>query len=142
MRIGEVALRAGLRPSAIRYYERMGLLPPPRRASGRRQYGGEVLNRLAVIRYARQTGFTMAEIKRLVSGVSGRTPPAERWRVLANRKITEIDAWMEKAAQMRGMLERALRCNCPTLEDCGRAFLSKDKPSRGAAPGETRAQRR
>lgn len=123
MTIGEVARRAGLRPSAIRYYERIGLLPRPPRISGRRLYGDEVFNRLAVIHYAKQTGFTTAEIKRLVGGFAGSTPPSARWRELANRKIAEMDALIAKAGGIKVMLGRALRCECPTLEDCGRTIL-------------------
>src|ERR671921_206234 len=59
--IGEVARRAGLATSAIRYYERAGVLPPAERVGGRRRYGPEAVRRLAVIGIAQQAGFTLAE---------------------------------------------------------------------------------
>jgi len=80
--IGEVARRAGVRPSALRYYERIGVLPLPGRENGRRQYDEEVLRevlgRLAIVRVAQQAGFTIAEIRTLLDGFSEDTPPSER----------------------------------------------------------------
>src|SRR5918992_1339605 len=65
--IGEVARRAGLQPSAIRYYEQIGLLPAPGRQSGRRRYDPAVLDRLTVIRVGQAAGLTLAEIRELVA---------------------------------------------------------------------------
>jgi MerR family transcriptional regulator, redox-sensitive transcriptional activator SoxR len=122
MSIGEVARRAGVRPSALRYYERVGLLPPPERTNGRRRYGGEVLHevldRLAVVRVAQQAGFTISEIRTLLDGFSEDTPPSERWRVLAQDKLPEVEALVERALGMKRLLERGLRCDCLRLEDC------------------------
>jgi MerR family redox-sensitive transcriptional activator SoxR len=122
MGIGEVARRAGVRPSALRYYEGIGMLPRPERANGRRRYGGEVLRevleRLAVIRAAQQAGFTITEIRALLDGFSEDTPPSERWRVLAREKLPEVEALVERALGMKRLLERGLRCECLRLEDC------------------------
>jgi MerR family redox-sensitive transcriptional activator SoxR len=122
MSIGEVAHRAGLRPSALRYYEGVGLLPAPERTNGRRRYGGEVLrevlDRLAVVRVAQQAGFTISEIGTLLDGFSEDTPPSERWRLLAEEKLPEVDALIERALGMKDLLERGLRCECLRLEDC------------------------
>src|SRR3712207_6466465 len=122
MSIGEVAQRAGVRPSALRYYESIGMLPTPERESGRRRYDGEmlreVLDRLAVVRVAQQAGFTISEIRMLLDGFSEDTPPPERWRVLAREKLPEIEALMERALGMKNLLERGLRCECLRLEDC------------------------
>ncbi len=81
--IGEVARRARIQPSALRYYERVGLLDPPPRVGGRRQYDPRVLHRLAAIGVAQQAGFTIAEIKTLLNGFAAETPAAARWRALA-----------------------------------------------------------
>jgi MerR family transcriptional regulator, redox-sensitive transcriptional activator SoxR len=122
MSIGEVGHRAGLRPSALRYYEGVGLLPAPERTNGRRRYDGEVLRevleRLAVVRVAQQAGFTISEIKTLLNGFSNDTPPSERWRLLAEEKLPEVDALIERAQGMKDLLERGLRCECLRLEDC------------------------
>ena len=119
MRIGEVAREAGLAASAIRYYERLGLLPKPSRVSGKRLYEASVLEWLSLIALAREAGFTMAEIKRLVTGFTPGTMPAARWRELATRKLSEIDAIVVRAERMRAVLRVALDCGCFRLKDCG-----------------------
>lgn len=122
MSIGEVARRADVRTSALRYYERVGVLPGPGRVNGRRRYNGEVLrevlDRLAVVRVAQQAGFTIAEIRELLDGFSEDTPPSERWRVLAHEKLPEVEALVERALGMKRLLERGLVCECLRLEDC------------------------
>ena len=122
MSIGEVARQAGVRPSALRYYEGIGLLPRPERENGRRRYEGEVLrevlDRLAVVRVAQQAGFTINEIGVLLEGFFEDVPPSERWRVLASEKLPEIEALVERALSMKQLLERGLRCECLRLEDC------------------------
>ena len=122
MSIGEVARNTGVRPSALRYYEGVGLLPLPERANGRRRYDGEllseVLDRLAVVRVAKQAGFTISEIRTLLDGFSEDTPPSERWRILARDKLPEVEALLERALSMKDLLERGLRCECLRLEEC------------------------
>ena len=117
--IGEAARRAGVAPSALRYWEREGLLPATR-INGRRHYDEQALRRLAVIDLAKRAGFTVAEIRRLFSGFPDGTPPSERWKALAEGKLAEIDALIESADAMRSTLEEALRCRCSSLEDCAR----------------------
>ncbi len=119
MRIGEVARRAGIEPSAIRYYEGAGLLHPPARTGGKRRYEESVLDWLALIGLARQAGLTIAEIRELIAGFAPDTPPAERWQALATRKLAEVDALVARAERMRVVLRRALACECVRLEDCG-----------------------
>ncbi len=122
--IGAVARRAGLRPSAIRYYESMGLLPAPARAGGRRRYDDDVLPRLALIAAAQQMGFTVAEIGTLLHGFSPDTPASARWRVLAAQKLPEVEALIARAEGMKRLLEEALTCGCLTLDACARALPS------------------
>jgi MerR family redox-sensitive transcriptional activator SoxR len=130
MGIGAVANRAGVRPSALRYYERIGLLPRPGRENGRRRYDGEALrealDRLAVVRVAQQAGFTISEIRTLLDGFSDDTPPSERWRDLARDKLPEVEALVERALGMKDILERGLRCECMSLEEC--ALVGKEAP--------------
>ncbi len=130
MSIGEVARMAGVRPSALRYYERIGLLPRPGRENGRRRYDGkaqrEALDRLAVVRVAQQAGFTISEIRTLLNGFSEDTPPSERWRVLAQDKLPEVEALVERALGMKAILERGLRCECLSLEEC--ALVGDEAP--------------
>ncbi len=113
--IGEVAERAGLNPSALRYYEDVGLVAPAARVSGRRHYDASVLDRLRVIACARAAGFTIAEIVELL--VDGECEPG-RWRPLAQRKLVEIKALIDKAEATRRLLEESLACDCRALEQC------------------------
>ena len=115
--IGEVARRSGLRTSAIRYYEQEGLVPAPARASGRRSYSGEIFTALAVIRLAQAAGFTIPEIRKLMSGF-GDEPASARWRSLAKEKLVEVEAMIERAQAMKRLLEEGVRCGCLRLEDC------------------------
>ena len=113
---------AGIRPSALRYYESVGVLPKPARVNGRRRYDGEVLrgvlDRLAVVGIAQQAGFTVAEIRTLLHGFSADDPPSERWRIMAREKLTEVEALIERAQGMKRVLERGLGCECLRIEDC------------------------
>lgn len=130
MVIGEVARRSGINASAIRYYEKAGLLAEPERVNGRRRYGPEVLDLLAAIRLAQRAGFTIAETRTLMRGFSAEEPPSERWRIFACEKLTEVEALIERARAMKRLLERGLRCECLTTEDC--ALLEEERWS--AAP--------
>ncbi len=115
--IGEVARRTGLTTSAIRFYEREGLLPVPPRSSGRRSYSRDVFTALAVIRLAQEAGFTISEIRGLMSGF-GDEPASARWRTLAKAKLVEIQGVIERAQAMKALLEEGVRCGCLRLEDC------------------------
>jgi MerR family redox-sensitive transcriptional activator SoxR len=123
MSIGDVARKMGLRSSAIRYYERLGLIPMAPRLSGRRRYDDRVLERLAMVRFAKHVGFSIAEIKVLLSGVEGR-PPTERWRKLAAEKVAQVDAFVAQARKIRKMLSETLDFQCPRLVERGRALPS------------------
>jgi MerR family transcriptional regulator, redox-sensitive transcriptional activator SoxR len=124
MTIGEVARRTSLRASAIRYYEKIGLLPKTQRIGGQRRFGPEVLNYLAVIDVAKRAGFRMDEIRRLFHGFGRGIPAFHRWQLLAQRKIAEMDELIARAKKMKRLLEKADRCKCFDLEDCGKAFLA------------------
>jgi MerR family redox-sensitive transcriptional activator SoxR len=116
--IGEVARRAGVRPSTLRYYESVGLLPPPSRVHGHRRYDPSVFSLLALLRMAQQAGFTLAEMHLLVHGFSQETPASERWQQLARQKLEEVEALIAHAQQTKQLLERLVQCECLRLEDC------------------------
>lgn len=120
--IGEVAARCGIASSAIRYYESEGLLPKAGRHGGRRYYDEAILDRLGMIDLAKQAGFTIAEIKQLMRGFGGRTPPSQRWQALTQRKLAELEERIAEAERMKQVLARLARCHCPSVEDCGRAL--------------------
>jgi MerR family transcriptional regulator, redox-sensitive transcriptional activator SoxR len=121
MTIGEVAKRSGLRPSAIRYYERVGLLPKPLRTGGQRRYDSRILARLAVLERAKNCGFTLDEVRQLFNDF-GR--PSERWQRVARTKIVELDALMERIKTMKELIVR--RCQCADLDECGRRILASE----------------
>jgi MerR family redox-sensitive transcriptional activator SoxR len=124
--ISEVARQIRLRPSAIRYYERIGLLPPAERLGGQRRYDSTVLYRLAIIQRARQLGFTLNEIRHLFFGFRDVTRPSERWRTLSQRKLAELDELMNGIKAVRGVLKMLMRkCRCDTLDQCGKGILRR-----------------
>jgi len=122
LRIGEVAERTGIAPSAIRYYEDEGLIPRPARRSGQRVYDASVVDQLGLIALAKGAGFTVAEIKKLLGGFTRRTPPGERWRALTQAKMAELEERIAEAERMKRVLRAVMRCQCPTLADCSRAM--------------------
>ena len=121
MTIGTLAKQAGVAPSAIRYYERVGVLPAPLRRSGRRDYDPDAVAQLAIVQFAVSLGFTLRETKQLVQGFPNSASAASRWRQLASTKAKELDAVIARATMMKTMLERiGTNCRCDTLVQCGR----------------------
>jgi len=120
--IGQVAARAGVAASAIRFYETEGLLPKAPRRNGRRVYAPDVLDRLGFIELAKRAGFSVAETRRLLAGFSRRTPAGARWRALADRKLAELEGRIQEARRMQAVLRVLVRCECPTLDDCARGM--------------------
>ena len=118
--ISQVAQEIRLRPSAIRYYEQIGLLPRAERLSGQRRYDPTVLYRLAIIQRARQLGFTLSEIRHLFFGFRDTTRASERWRTLSQRKLAELDDLMDGIKAVQGVLKKLMtKCRCDTLAQCG-----------------------
>lgn len=115
--IGAVSQAAGISTSALRYYESMGLIPAPNRINGRRVYDETVFSYLATIQLAQESGFTVAEIKRLLDSCN--SPPKDRrWKDLAKTKVEELDRTINRAKAMKKILHQWLDCECVTLEDC------------------------
>ena len=123
--IGEVARRAGLRTSAIRYYESIGVLPEPVREGGQRRYTDETVRRLRVIDVAKRAGFTLDQARVLLAAGESGSPAFERLRELAEHKLPEVDALIERAHAMRAWLQAATTCDCATLDVC--ALFSPEK---------------
>ena len=121
--ISEVARVFGLRTSAIRYYEQIGILPPPIRKNGRRRYNQSALFRIAVVRRARETGFTLEEIRELFFGFPPGTPPPKRWHKLSQRKVAELRERMKRLKLMETLLKRVESCRCDALDECGEEIL-------------------
>ncbi len=126
--ISEVAQQVGLQPSAIRYYERIGLLPPPQRVSGQRRYDTSALYRLAIIQWARRLGFTLDEIRRLFFGFRNVTRASQRWQTLSRKKLAELDGLMDGIKTVRRLLKKMMQnCRCDTLEQCGKGIFQSGR---------------
>jgi MerR family redox-sensitive transcriptional activator SoxR len=123
--ISDVARLFGLRTSAIRYYEQIGILPPPLRKNGQRRYDKSALFRLAVVQRARETGFTLEEIRELFFGFPPGTRPPKRWHQHSQRKIAELRDQMKRLKLMETLLKRVETCRCDALDECGEKILRK-----------------
>jgi DNA-binding transcriptional MerR regulator len=112
--IGELARRAGVTTSALRYYEELGLLPPPARISGQRRYPESAARLVAAILLYSDAGFTLAEQKALMAPRDG-TPG---WRQLAQRKLAELDEQIARAQAAREAIRHGLRCPHEDITQC------------------------
>jgi MerR family transcriptional regulator, redox-sensitive transcriptional activator SoxR len=141
MPIGEVAERAGMSTSRIRFYESRGLLPEPERAGGKRRYDEEVLRRLEIIDAAQRVGFTLEEIRDLLG--SRDEVAHERLRQLAVMKLPELDDLIARATSVRRVLKICSRCNCESIDVC-RMFDERVLPLRDhtATSAASRSRRR
>jgi MerR family redox-sensitive transcriptional activator SoxR len=117
--IGEVAREAAVSISAIRFYERNGLLPEAERVGGKRRFGADIVRRLQAIGVAQQAGFSLDEVRALLDSIDAGAPAHEELQALAARKLPEIDALIERAGAMRDWLAIASACGCESLDDCG-----------------------
>jgi DNA-binding transcriptional MerR regulator len=112
--IGELARRAGVTASALRYYEELGLLPAPARISGQRRYPESAARLVAAILLYSDAGFTLAEQKALMAPRNG-TPG---WRQLAQRKLAELDEQIARAQAAREAIRHGLRCPHEDITQC------------------------
>ena len=127
--IGQVARAAGIAASALRYYEKAGLVPAPPRRSRQRRYAESIFGRLELIRLALDAGFTIRETRTLLSGFAAGTRPADRWRALAVRKLPQLEQTIERAQQMKQLLESSFHCRCLSFADC-EAYLNASRRRR------------
>ena len=123
--ITAVAREAGVRPSTLRYYERIGLLPSARRVAGRRRYDVCALKRLELIAYAKRAGFSLAEIQILQESAYRGNPPALLWCDLAKGKAAELDQVIVRAQEAKRRLATLARCRCRNLAECGDRLRKK-----------------
>lgn len=127
--IGQVADSAGLNASAIRYYEREGILPQPERSGGQRRYTDETVRRLQVIDIAKRAGFTLDEIRLILDADANDELRDTELRALADRKISEVEALIARAEAMREWLMKARECQCSSLELCDLFVSLSDSPA-------------
>jgi len=130
--IGQLARRFGLNTSAIRYYERVGVLPEPARQSGQRRYGPDAVKRLEALQAAKQAGFTLEEARLLLQRSEAGDPLHQSLRELAARKLPEVEALIARTMTLRSWLLAASDCSCDTLDAC--ALFSDAGAERDALP--------
>jgi MerR family redox-sensitive transcriptional activator SoxR len=139
--ISQVARQVELRPSAIRYYESIGILPAAERSSGQRRYDETALYRLAVIQRARQIGFSLEDIRRLFFGFRANTPAGDRWRKLSVQKLAELETLVGHIQTIQGVLRKQGNCSCTKLEQCGKAMFLKSCEGRAAKSGSSKKRK-
>ena len=123
--ISEVAKQIGVKASAIRYYEEIGILPKAQRISGQRRYDNAVLYRLALIQRSQQMGFSLDEVKQLFFGFRANMPISERWKKLSQKKLAELDTLAEQIKTMQDLLKKMSdHCTCSALEQCGKGIFN------------------
>ena len=155
--IGELAQRAGVAASALRFYEAQGLISGGRSAAGRRQYPRHVLRRVAFIRAAQAVGLGLAEIHAALAGLpEGRTPTKADWQRLGAAWQPLLDARIAALTRLRDQLASCIGCGCLSLKVCalynpqdqaarrgnGARYLAGDAPAEplaGPAPRRARA---
>ena len=126
--VGEVARRAGLRPSAVRYYEAEGLIPVAERVGGWRRFSPTVLDRLALIRMATHVGFSLKEVKVLVGALDAGGTGTPELAALAQAKVPEVEAVLARTQGLLELLRSAAACHCPTLQACVARFEAQGSP--------------
>ena len=113
--IGEVAAETGLATSAIRYYEDLGLIEPVGRVSGRRLFPDSVPRRLRAITAAREAGFSLDEIRRLLDS---QTEGSDDWIELVQAKIIETQGRIKRLRLIEKTLRDSLTCGCRAWDEC------------------------
>lgn len=137
--IGELGRRTGLAPSALRYYERAGLLMPDGRTNGRRYYSSASGERIALIRLCQDAGFTLAEVRAFVAAGSRRDPS---WTRLMEAKLLDLEASIARAKRAKALIQHGLACRHRELSMCPnfRAALKARLCSEGSAGKQNRLQ--
>ena len=134
--IGELAARSGLAISALRFYERKGLIKSERTRGNQRRYPREILRRVAVIKVAQRAGIPLGRIREVFRELpSERTPTARDWAVISARWRTELDERIRKLTQLRNELTNCIGCGCLSLKSCPLYNPSDEVARRG--PGST-----
>jgi MerR family redox-sensitive transcriptional activator SoxR len=132
LRIAEVAEQTGFTRSTLRYYEQIGLLPPPERVSGRRAYSEEAVGRLRVIALARSLDFPLDDIRELLDGFPASTPASTRWQHANQARIAALEEQAADIKRMLGLLRHLSEdCDCPDLTQCASAWTDRESAAGG-----------
>ncbi len=139
--IGEIASRSGFAPSAVRFYEREGLIRAERTGGGQRRFPRSQLRRLAFIRAARHVGLTLDEIRSALATLpASRTPTRQDWTRLSRGWRARLDTEIEALVALRNGLDSCIGCGCLSLRTC-RLANPQDSAARNG-PGAVYLPRR
>ncbi|WTW94977.1 redox-sensitive transcriptional activator SoxR [Streptomycetaceae bacterium NBC_01309] len=117
--VAEVAKRSGFAASALRFYEREGLLAAHRTGGGQRRYERHVLRRLAFIRAARHVGLSLDEIRDALATLpESRTPTKADWARISRGWRSRLDAEIAALTTLRDGLDSCIGCGCLSLQRC------------------------
>lgn len=116
--IGQLAEKADVNASTLRYYESIGLLPSPNRKNGQRRYDERLLDRINFIKVAQQTGFSIQEIVVLLEGFETDNSLSKRWEQMAEQKRSELEERKRQINSMIQILDNGLSCKCITWSEC------------------------
>jgi MerR family redox-sensitive transcriptional activator SoxR len=133
--IGEVAERAGIATSALRFYESNGLIRSDRTEAGHRRYHADVLRRVGFIRVAQRVGLSLAEIRAALDGLpDARTPTRRDWERLASQWRPMLDERIALLEAMRDKLDGCIGCGCLSLDTCAMYNPDDIAADRGTGP--------
>ncbi len=117
--IGEVASRTGVPTSALRFYERQGLIGAHRSTGGQRRIHRDELRRIAFVRVAQRVGLTLEEIRTALATLpGGRTPTAADWQRLSRSWRPRLDEQIAVLQRLRDQLSSCIGCGCLSLRAC------------------------
>jgi MerR family transcriptional regulator, redox-sensitive transcriptional activator SoxR len=132
--IGEVAARSGVAPSALRFYEREGLIAAARSSGNQRRYDRAVLRRIAFIQAGRAAGISLTRIRAALDGLPGHRSPSRRdWERLSNRWRDDLDARIATLEALRDRLTTCIGCGCLSIDKC--ELLNPDDEAAGKGAG-------
>jgi MerR family redox-sensitive transcriptional activator SoxR len=131
--IGEVAERSGVAPSALRFYERRGLIASTRTDGNQRRYDRAVLRRIALLQAGRAAGISLVEIRDALAGLpTSRTPSRADWERLSNRWRDDLDTRIETLQALRERLTTCIGCGCLSIDKCELLNPDDEAAARGA----------
>ena len=131
--IGEIAHRAGLATSALRYYEREGLVTAERTAGGQRRYPRSVLRRLAFVRAAQNVGLSLEEVRSALATLpAARNPTKGDWQRLSQTWQARLDEQIRGLEKLRDGLTGCIGCGCLSLRSCVLSNPRDELASEGA----------
>lgn len=141
--IGQMSERTGIAVSAIRYYEKQGLVSPERNAGGQRRFLRSDIRRLSFVQIAQQFGFSISQIREQFDLLpDGRTPTKQDWTKISRAFRAELDQRIDTLTNLRDKLDGCIGCGCLSMKTCalynkhdragdlgaGPRYLMGDKP--------------